>query len=101
MQMPVFHSHASGPAVDFTVSSGPTEIVAADVDAKVFPLYAAPPAAPAPAVPLTDERIDALQEQCTAPEWRDDTADGWHMGMNFRKFARDVLAAVGIGGGGK
>ena len=57
-------------------------------------LYAAPPAAPAPVVPLTDEQIDAIRANC----W---SHPGLGASFNYDKFARAIERAHGITGASK
>ena len=57
-------------------------------------LYAAPPAAPAPAVPLTDEQINAIWNAKDLPEHRSNLSP-W--GMD--RIRAIIAAASGIGGG--
>ena len=58
------------------------------------PLYAAPPAAPAPAVPLTDEQINDIWNAKDLPEHRSHLSP-W--GMD--RIRAIIAAANGIGGG--
>lgn len=37
--------------------------------------------------------INRMARECTAPEWHDDSADGWHMGLDLIRFASLVAAA--------
>ena len=42
---------------------------------------------------MTDrDQIIAWARECTAPEWWDEPATGWHMGMDLARFASLVAA---------
>lgn len=41
---------------------------------------------------MTRDDILRWARACTAPEWMDDPASGWHMGMDVLRFANIVAA---------
>lgn len=43
----------------------------------------------------TPQQIIELAREATAPEWFDDGAPGWHMGLDLKKFATLLLERFG------
>lgn len=42
---------------------------------------------------MTRDDTLRMARECTAPEWQDDSAEGWHMGMDIFRFASLIAAA--------